>query len=31
VPLLNFIAPVYVALAFIHLCLAELKRLRQPV
>jgi hypothetical protein len=28
VPLLNFIAPVYVALAFIHLCLDELKQLR---
>ncbi|GAB5605002.1 EI24 domain-containing protein [Sideroxyarcus sp. TK5] len=28
VPLLNFIAPVYVALAFIHLCLEELKQLR---
>ncbi|MDD2699775.1 MAG: EI24 domain-containing protein [Sideroxydans sp.] len=31
VPLLNFIAPVYVALAFIHLCLDELQQLRsQP-
>lgn len=28
VPVLNFIAPVYVALAFIHLCLQELARLR---
>jgi hypothetical protein len=28
VPLLNFIAPVYVALAFIHLCLDELQQLR---
>lgn len=28
VPLLNFIAPVYVALAFIHLCLDELNALR---
>lgn len=28
VPLLNFIAPVYVALAFIHLCLDELNELR---
>jgi CysZ protein len=31
VPLLNLFSPVYVALAFIHLCLAELKRLRQAV
>ncbi len=29
VPLLNLFAPVYVGLAFIHLCLAELKQLRQ--
>ncbi|MFH0935054.1 MAG: EI24 domain-containing protein, partial [Pseudomonadota bacterium] len=29
VPLLNLIAPVYVALAFIHLCLGELRILRQ--
>jgi hypothetical protein len=28
VPLLNLIAPVYVALAFIHLCLGELQQLR---
>lgn len=28
VPLLNFFAPVYVALAFIHLCLDELQALR---
>lgn len=31
VPVLNLFSPVYVALAFIHLCLAELKQLRQPV
>lgn len=30
VPLLNLFSPVYVALAFIHLCLAELKQIRQP-
>lgn len=29
VPLLNLFAPVYVGLAFIHLCLAELRQLRQ--
>jgi len=29
VPVLNFFAPVYIGLAFIHLCLAELARLRQ--
>jgi hypothetical protein len=29
VPLLNLFAPVYVALAFIHLCLAELRQLRR--
>jgi len=28
IPPLNFFAPVYAALAFIHLCLAELQRLR---
>ena len=31
VPLLNLFLPVYVGLAFIHLCLAELKQLRQVV
>lgn len=31
VPVLNLFTPVYAALAFIHLCLAELKQLRQPV
>ncbi len=31
VPVLNLFSPVYVALAFIHLCLAELKELRQAV
>lgn len=31
VPLLNLFSPVYVALAFIHLCLAELKQMRQLV
>lgn len=31
VPLLNLFSPVYVALAFIHLCLGELKELRQTV
>ncbi|ADE11471.1 EI24 domain-containing protein [Sideroxydans lithotrophicus] len=31
VPLLNLFSPVYVALAFIHLCLDELKQLRQTV
>ncbi|OGS91507.1 MAG: hypothetical protein A2Z95_09505 [Gallionellales bacterium GWA2_60_18] len=31
VPVLNLFTPLYVGLAFIHLCLAELKRLRQPV
>ncbi|MDO8988530.1 MAG: EI24 domain-containing protein [Sideroxyarcus sp.] len=30
VPLLNLFLPVYVGLAFIHLCLAELQQLRQP-
>lgn len=30
VPLLNLFLPVYVALAFIHLCLAELQQLRRP-
>ena len=30
VPLLNLFSPIYVGLAFIHLCLAELKQLRQP-
>lgn len=30
VPLLNLFLPVYVGLAFIHLCLAELKHLREP-
>ncbi|MDX8400727.1 MAG: EI24 domain-containing protein [Gallionellaceae bacterium] len=29
IPLLNLFSPIYVALAFIHLCLAELKKLRQ--
>ena len=29
IPLLNFIAPVFVALAFIHLCLDELRQLRR--
>lgn len=29
VPLLNLISPVFIGLAFIHLCLAELKQLRQ--
>ena len=29
VPVLNFFAPVYIGLAFTHLCLAELARLRQ--
>ncbi len=29
VPLIGFFSPVYVGLAFIHLCLAELKALRQ--
>jgi hypothetical protein len=29
VPLLNLFSPVYVALVFIHLCLAELKQLRR--
>lgn len=29
VPLLNLFSPVYVGLAFIHLCLAELKQLRE--
>jgi len=29
VPLLNLFSPIYVGLAFIHLCLAELKQLRQ--
>ncbi len=28
VPLLNFFTPIYIGLAFIHLCLTELKRLR---
>lgn len=31
VPLLNLFAPIYVGLAFIHLCLAELRQLRQTV
>lgn len=31
VPLLNVFLPIYTALAFIHLCLAELKQLRQAV
>ena len=31
VPVLNLFSPVYVALTFIHLCLAELKQLRQAV
>lgn len=30
VPVLNLFAPLYAGLAFIHLCLAELKLLRQP-
>lgn len=30
VPLLNLFLPVYVGLAFIHLCLAELRQLRRP-
>lgn len=30
VPLLNLFLPVYVGLAFIHLCLGELRRLRTP-
>jgi CysZ protein len=30
VPLLNLFSPVYVGLAFIHLCLAELDQLRHP-
>ncbi len=29
VPLLNLFSPVYIGLAFIHLCLAELKQLRE--
>ena len=29
VPLLNLFSPIYVGLAFIHLCLAELRQLRQ--
>jgi len=29
VPLLNLFAPIYVGLAFIHLCLAELRQLRE--
>ena len=29
VPLLNLISPVYIGLAYIHLCLSELKQLRQ--
>ncbi|HEY5994150.1 MAG TPA: EI24 domain-containing protein [Gallionellaceae bacterium] len=29
VPVINLLSPVYVGLAFIHLCLAELQRLRQ--
>ena len=29
VPLLNFFAPIFVALAFIHLCMEELHRLRE--
>ncbi len=29
VPLLNLMAPVFIALAFIHLCLSELQQLRQ--
>jgi hypothetical protein len=29
VPVLNFFAPVYIGLAFIHLCLAELSKLRR--
>jgi len=28
IPILNFFTPIYIGLAFIHLCLAELKRLR---
>jgi hypothetical protein len=28
VPVLNFFTPIYIGLAFIHLCLAELRRLR---
>ena len=31
VPLLNLISPVYIGLAYIHLCLSELKLLRQSV
>ena len=31
VPLLNMFSPVYIALAFIHFCLAELKQLRQAI
>jgi uncharacterized protein involved in cysteine biosynthesis len=31
VPLLNLVLPIYAGLAFIHLCLAELKQLRQSV
>lgn len=31
VPVLNLFSPVYVALVFIHLCLTELKELRQAV
>jgi CysZ protein len=31
VPLLNMFSPVYVALAFIHFCLAELKQLRRAI
>lgn len=30
IPVLNFFSPVYIGLAFIHLCLAELEQLRQP-
>lgn len=31
VPLLNLVSPVYIGLAYIHLCLSELKQLRQSV
>lgn len=31
VPLVNMVSPIYVALAFIHLCLAELRQLRLSV
>lgn len=30
VPILNLISPIYIGLSFIHLCLAQLQRLRKP-